>query len=183
MAASAAINRNAETGKEFVISRLLDAPRDLVWTAWTQGERLAQWWGPKGCKIRIVKLELRPGGVLHYAMEFPETQPWLNGSNQMWGRLAYREIGAPERIVFINSFSDANGGITRAPFSETWPLEVLITVTLVEKGEKTELTLRAYPVNSTAEEGETFAGMHNSMRQGYGGTFDQLAVYLATAKA
>jgi hypothetical protein len=90
---------------------------------------------------------------------------------------------APERIVFINSFSDAKGGITRAPFSETWPLEVLVTVTLAERGGKTELTLRAGPINTTTEENETFAGMHDSMRQGYGGTFDQLAVYLATAKA
>jgi uncharacterized protein YndB with AHSA1/START domain len=183
MAASAAINRNAGTGKEFVISRMLDAPRDLVWTAWTQGERLAQWWGPQGCKIRIVKLELRPGGVVHYAMTFPSPQPWLKGSNEMWGRFIYREIATPERIVFINSFSDAKGGITRAPFSETWPLEVLVTVTLVDKGGKTELTLRAGPINTTTEENETFAGMHDSMRQGYGGTFDQLAVYLATAKA
>jgi len=184
MAASAAINRNpGSAGKEFVISRLFDAPRDLVWTAWTQGERLAQWWGPKGCKIRVVKLELRPGGIFHYALEFPEPQPWLKGSNGMWGRFIYREIAAPERIVFINSFSDAAGGITRAPFSDTWPLEVLNSMTLVEKNGKTELTLRAHPINSTAEENEAYAGMHDSMRQGFGGTFDQLAAYLATAKA
>jgi uncharacterized protein YndB with AHSA1/START domain len=183
MAASAAIIRKAGTAKEFVISRLLDAPRDLVWTAWTQGERLAQWWGPKGCKIRVIKLEVRPGGVFHYAMVFPKPQTHLNGASEMWGRFTYREITAPERIAFVNSFSDATGHIIRAPFIETFPLEVLNTATFVERGGKTEMTLRAQPINSTAKENETFAGMHDSMRQGYGGTFDQLAVYLATAKA
>lgn len=183
MAASAAIIRKAGTGKEFVISRLLDAPRDLVWTAWTQGERLAQWWGPKGCKIRVVKLEMRPGGIFHYAMVFPEPQPRLNGLSEVWGRFIWREIVAPERIVFVNSFSDANGGVTRAPFAETWPLEVLSTVTLSEKAGKTELTIRVHPINGTAQENEAFAGMHESLQQGYGGTFDQLAAYLATAKA
>jgi uncharacterized protein YndB with AHSA1/START domain len=183
MAASAAISKSPGAAREFVISRGVDAPRDLVWTAWTQGERLAQWWGPKGCKIRVVKLEMRPGGLFHYAMAFPEPQPWLKGSNEMWGRFIYREITAPERIVFVNSFSDAKGGVTRAPFTETWPLEVLNTVTFSDKGGKTELTLRAHPINSTAAENEAYAGMHDSMRQGFGGTFDQLAAYLATAKA
>jgi len=183
MAASVAINRNAGIGKEFVISRVFDAPRDLVWTTWTQGERLAQWWGPKGCKIRIVKLELRPDGIFHYTMQFPKPQPFLKGGNEMWGRFIYREITTPERIAFINSFSDATGGITRAPFSEIWPLEVLNTVTLAEQDGKTALTLRAYPINSTTEENETFAGMHDSMRGGYGGTFEQLTDYLAKARA
>jgi uncharacterized protein YndB with AHSA1/START domain len=183
MAASAAISKSPGAAKEFVISRSFDAPRDLVWTAWTQGERLAQWWGPKGCKIRIVKLEPRPGGIFHYAMEFPKPQPFLKGGKEMWGRFVYREVTAPERIVFINSFSDATAGVTRAPFSDIWPLEVLNTVTFTEERGKTTLTLRAYPINSTAEENETFAGMHDSMRGGFGGTFEQLADYLAKAQA
>lgn len=180
MAASAATTINHPAGKEFVIARVFDAPRDLVWSAWTQGERLAQWWGPKGCKIRVLKLEMRPGGIFHYAMEFPEPQPFLKGESEAWGRFIYREITAPERIIFIDSFADATGAITRAPFSEVWPLEVLNTMTLAEKDGKTTLTLRVYPINSTTEENEAFAGIHDSLRQGYGGTFDQLAAYLAT---
>jgi len=50
---------------EFVITRAFDAPREVVWKSWTQAERLAQWWGPKGCAIRVVKLDLRPGGIFH----------------------------------------------------------------------------------------------------------------------
>src|SRR5450631_3880460 len=81
----------AETS-DFVISRTFDAPRALVWKAWTDPEALAQWWGPKGATIRVVKLDMRPGGIFHYAMSF---QP----GHDMWGRFAYREIAPPERLV------------------------------------------------------------------------------------
>jgi uncharacterized protein YndB with AHSA1/START domain len=162
---------------DFVISRVFDAPRGLVWKAWTEPERLAQWWGPKGCKIRVIKLDVRPGGIFHYAMQF-------STGMDMFGRFIYREIAAPERLVFISSFSDANGGITRAPFPQigaTWPLEVLNNLTLTEQGGKTTLALRGGPINATLEELETFAGMFASMRQGFTGTFDQLADYLASS--
>ena len=85
-------------------------------------------------------------------------------------------------IVFVNSFSDAEGGITRAPFPQLegkWPLEVLNTMTLTEQGGMTTLNLRGGPINATEEERKMFASMHESMRQGFGGTFDQLADYLA----
>lgn len=162
---------------EFVITRTFDAPRELVWKAWTEAERLAQWWGPKGCTIRVVKLEMRPGGIFHYAMQFKP-------GHDTWGRFVFREIAAPERLVFVNSFSDANGGVTRAPFSQlkqAWPLEVLNNLTLTEQKGKTTLTLRAHPINATEEEREMFTGMLESMRQGFGGTFDQLAECLAKA--
>ena len=168
----------AQAVPEFVITRVLDAPRAFVWKAWTEPERLAQWWGPKGCTIRVVKLDVRPGGTFHYAMQF---QP----GHEMWGRFVYREIVAPERLVFINSFSDPNGGITRAPFSQlnnTWPLEVLNTLTLTEQGGKTTLTVRGGPINATEEERKTYAGMFDSMRQGFGGTFDKLVAYLAKSR-
>jgi uncharacterized protein YndB with AHSA1/START domain len=159
----------------FTISRVLNAPRVTVWKAWTEAERLAQWWGPKGCKLRVVKLDLRPGGIFHYAMEFQPGHP-------MYGRFIYREIAAPERLVFVTSFSDENGGITRPPFPQirdTFPLEILNTVMFAEADGKTTLTLRGGPINPTEAEMQTYAGMFDSMRQGFGGTFDQLDAYLA----
>ena len=161
---------------EFEIPRVYDAPRDLVWKAWTDAGALAKWWGPKGSTIRVIKLDFRPGGVFHYAMAF---QP----GHEMFGRFVYREIEAPGRLVYVNSFSDADGGITRAPFpqlGDKWPLEVLNILTLTEQDGKTTLTLRGGPINATEEERKTFAGMADSMRQGFGGTFDQLAEYLAS---
>jgi uncharacterized protein YndB with AHSA1/START domain len=162
---------------EFVITRVFDAPRQLVWQAWTEPERLAQWWGPKGCKIRVAKLEVRPGGIFHYAMQFKP-------GHDMWGRFIYREIAEPERLVYVSSFSDPDGGITRAPFSQLnqmWPLEILNTMTLAEQNGKTTLSLRGAPINATAEEREMFARMFDSLRQGFAGSFDQLEAYLATA--
>jgi uncharacterized protein YndB with AHSA1/START domain len=178
MAVSAATASNAghSAGKEFVISRAFDAPRDLVWSAWTQGERLAQWWGPKGSKVRVLKLEMRPGGMFHYSFEYQPGKP-------MWGRFIYREIAAPERIVFVVSFTDVRGEIIRAPIKENWPLEVLNTVTFTEKNEQTKLTLRVKPINPTEAEYQAFLEMFDSLAQGYGGTMDQLGDHLAKAQA
>jgi len=163
-------------GNEFAISRVYDAPRDLVWKAWTQGERLAQWWGPRGSKVRVLKLEVRPGGMFHYSFEYQPGKP-------MWGRFIYREIAAPERLVFVNSFTDVHGEIIRAPIKDNWPLEVLNTVTLSERGGQTALTLRVHPVNPTEIEYQTFLDMFDSLAQGYGGTMDQLGDHLAKATA
>jgi uncharacterized protein YndB with AHSA1/START domain len=157
---------------EFVIARLFDAPRDRVWKAWTDRDQLMQWFGPAGCAIAVAKLDLRPGGLFHYCMRMP-------GGQEMWGRFTYREIVPPERIVLVNSFSDPNAGITRHPYSPTWPRETLSTTILAEQGDKTMLTLRWQPLNPTAEERQTFDSSHDSMKMGWTGTFDQLAAHLA----
>ncbi len=97
-------NPSTQAEQDFVIARTFDAPRELVWKAWTEPEHLAQWWGPKGCTIRVVKLDLRPGGMFHYAMAVPAR------ATTCGRRFVYREIAPPERIVYVNSFSDAEGG-------------------------------------------------------------------------
>jgi len=167
----------AETqSTDFVIAREFDAPRDLVWKAFTEPERMKQWWGPKGLTVAAAKMDLRPGGSYHYGMRTPNGQT-------MWGKFVYREIAAPERLVFVNSFSDEAGGLTRHPMSPTWPLETLSTFTCDElPGGKTKFTIRWSPINATEEERKTFDSSHEGMRQGWGGTLDQLAAYLATAK-
>lgn len=167
-------NMPSPTDEQFVISRVFDAPRDLVWKAFTESDRLAQWWGPKGFTMRVCNVDLRPGGLFHYAMEAP-------GGGEMLGKFVYREIVPPERIVFVNSFSDAAGGTVRAPFSATWPLEVLNTATFTEQAGRTTITVRGGPLNATEEERKTFHGARSSMEQGFGGTFDQLAAYLTHA--
>ena len=169
----------AADAREFVLTREFDAPRELVWKAWSEPERLAQWWGPKGFAMLVAKLDFRAGGSFHYCMEAPGGGPM---SGKMWGKFAYREIVAPERIVFVNSFSNAEGGLTRHPLSATWPLEVLNVLTFAEKDGRTTLTLRGGPINATAEERATFLGAFEGMQKGFGGTLDQLAAYLAQAK-
>lgn len=164
--------------QEFSITRSFAAPRARVWQAWTDAASLARWWGPKGCELRVLKLDLRPGGTFHYAMAF---QP----GHEMYGRFIFREIVAPERLVFVVSFSDATGGVTRAPFPQLkgkWPLEVLNVVTFSEKDGETTVTLRGGPINATDEERTIFFENTDSMRQGFTGTFDQLVEFLAGAR-
>ena len=154
------------------MTRTFDAPRDKVWKAWTERERLLQWFGPKGFRMTTAKLDLRPGGKFHYSLQAPD-------GKEMWGKFVYREIDAPERIVLVNSFSDEKGGLTRHPFSATWPLEMLSTTTLTEEGGKTKLTIEWSPLDPTDAERKTFDTSHDGMKQGWTGTFDQLAEYLA----
>jgi uncharacterized protein YndB with AHSA1/START domain len=157
--------------KEFVITRVFDAPRERVWKAWTEAERLKQWWGPQGFKVHTCKVDLRPGGVFLYGMTAPD------GSG-MWGRFTYREIAAPQKLVFIVSFSDPKGGVTRHPWSADWPLEILSTVTFEARGGKTKVTVQWVPHNATELERKTFEDGRDSMKQGWTGTFDQFAAYL-----
>jgi uncharacterized protein YndB with AHSA1/START domain len=164
--------------RPFAISREFNAPRELVWKAWTEPARLAEWWGPKGFAMVVSKLDFRPGGAFHYGMIATAGSPM---SGTMWGRFVYRDILAPRFMVFVNSFSDEHGGITRHPMSATWPLEVLNKLTLTEHDGKTTLTLRGGPINATAEERATFEGARESIKGGFGGTLDQLEAYLAKA--
>jgi uncharacterized protein YndB with AHSA1/START domain len=161
-------------GTPFNISREFNAPRELLWKVWTEREHLMQWFGPRGCAIQTATLDFRPGGSFHYSMVFPE-------GRQMWGKFVYREIVPPRKIVLVNSFSDAAGGMTRHPFSATWPLEMLTTTTLTERDGKTSLTIEWVPLNPTETERATFNSMRDSMQQGWTGTFEQLAEYLTKA--
>jgi uncharacterized protein YndB with AHSA1/START domain len=171
------VEETKEVGVEdFVISRTFDAPRELVWKAFTDPEHMRHWWGPKGFTVQFAKMDFRPGGSYHYCMRS------LDG-HDMWGKFVYREIEAPERIVFINSFSDEKGGLTRHPMSPTWPLDMLSTITFSEHQGKTTLTIRWSPLNATEVERKTFDDGRKGMNQGWSGTFEQLENYLAKAQS
>ncbi|HTW44035.1 MAG TPA: SRPBCC domain-containing protein [Acidobacteriaceae bacterium] len=161
-----------ESPAEFVFSRTFDACREYVWNAFTQPEHLKHWWGTPGSSIEIVRHELRPGGIFHYRMKFPD-------GRAMWARFIFREIVAPERLVWLNGFSDEQGGLTRNPWVPTHPLETLNTVALTEQGDKTLLTITVVPFNASDEEARVFAGGVNGMKMGFGTCFKVLADYLA----
>jgi uncharacterized protein YndB with AHSA1/START domain len=121
-------------------------------------------------------MDLRVGGTYLYGMETPD-------GKVMWGKFVYREITPPERLVFINSFSDEAGGLTRHPMAPTWPLQMLSTFTFEEQpGGKSKFTVRWSPYEATEEERQTFDAGHASMQGGWGGTMDQLEAYLAKGK-
>lgn len=159
--------------KEFVIKRVFDAPRELVWKAFTESQHLKHWWGPKGFKMLTCSIDLRPDGVFHYGMQAP------NGS-EMWGKWVFREIVPPEKLVIVISFSDKNGGMTRHPFASDWPLQMLGTSTFTAQDGKTLLTTRTVALNPTEIERQTFEAGFDGMEQGFSGTWDQLEAYLKT---
>ena len=158
----------------FVIRRRFEATRRRLWKAWSEADAMQAWWGPKGCSIKVITFEFRPGGFFHYTMRFS------NGP-QMWGRFLYRDITAPERITWLNSFSNAGCGITRAPFDASIPLEIRNEATFSDEAGGTLVTLRARPHGASESECQAFAAMFQSLEAGYGGTFDRLAQSLAEA--
>jgi uncharacterized protein YndB with AHSA1/START domain len=161
--------------KNFVMSRVFDAPRDLVWQCFTDPERMKQWWGPKGVTVIASKMDLRVGGTYHYGIRTPD-------GTVMWGKFVYRKIEPKDRIEFTNSFSDEAGGMTRHPFAPNWPLELLSVFTFEDApGGKTKFTVSWTPLNASAEEQKTFDAGHASMTQGWGGTLEQLETYLKGA--
>jgi uncharacterized protein YndB with AHSA1/START domain len=174
---AAAKTRAASNATEFVISRVVDAPRDLVWKAFTEAERLKQWWGPKAFKVIASKIDLRVGGTYHYGLQAPDGAP-------VWGKFVFREVTPQDRLVFVQSFSDEAGGVTRHPMAPTWPLYMLATFTFEDQpGGKTRFTVHWTPHEATPEEQAVFDGAHASMQQGWGGTLEKLEQYVATAKA
>jgi uncharacterized protein YndB with AHSA1/START domain len=160
--------------REFVLTRVFDAPRELVWKAWTERERLMQWFGPKGFTMTAANLDFRPGGTFHYCLRSPD-------GKEMWGKWVFRDIVPPQRIVLVSSFSDEKGGLTTHPLSPTWPKQMLSTTTFAEHDGKTVLTIRWEPLDATEEERKTFDAGRGGMTQGWGGTFEQLEAYLAKA--
>lgn len=155
----------------FFITRVFKAPKDRVWQAWSDAASLQQWWGPQGCTVEALRFEFRPGGFFHYAMKFKDAPT-------MWGRFNYREIAAMERIVWLNSFANAQCGIARAPFSDVCPLEIENSATFTEKDGITTVSLRAVPFGESAAERQYFEELKPSLEEGYGGTLNQLASYL-----
>jgi uncharacterized protein YndB with AHSA1/START domain len=111
--------------KVLVLRRVFDAPRRLVFSAWTKPEHLARWWGPKDFTLPTCEQDFRVGGKYRFCMRAPDgTDHWV------WGE--YLEIEEPERLSFSWHREDADG----KPFNES-----VVTVTFVEREGKTELTL------------------------------------------
>jgi uncharacterized protein YndB with AHSA1/START domain len=128
----------AEKGNDILITRILDAPREVVWKAWTDPEHVKRWWGPKDFTAPIVKSDFRVGGKYLYCMRSAEGKDY-------WSTGIYREIIPQEKIVATDSFADEKGNIVPAShygMAGDWPLELLVTVTFEEQGNKTKFTLR-----------------------------------------
>lgn len=157
-------------GEILEITRVFDAPRELVWKAWTDPERIKCWWGPKNFTAPAARTDPRPGGKYLYAMRSPEGQDF-------WSSGTYRELVEPERIVATDSFSDANGNVVPASqygMKGDWPLELVASFAFEEQDGKTKLTLR--------HEGFPDAENRDMAGAGWNESFDKLESCLAKAK-
>jgi uncharacterized protein YndB with AHSA1/START domain len=159
----------AATESQIVITRVFDAPRDLVFKAWTEPERLTRWWGPTGFTSPVCRIDLRAGGVFHNCMRSPDGQDF-------WSKGVYREVVVPERIVCTDSFADAEGNVVEPSQygMASWPREALLTVTFAEADGQTTLRVR-HAVGSAA------ATERDMCQQGWSQSLDKLAGYLASA--
>lgn len=143
--------------RELVITRLFDAPRSLVFKAWTDPEHLVHWLGPQGFTGTIVAMEVHPGGAYRFHLRGPE-------GDDHWAQGVYREIVEPERLVMTMSWADARGTPTRP--------ETLLTVTFEEHDGKTKLTLHQAVFESVTA--------RDAHRGGWTSSLERLAEYLTT---
>jgi uncharacterized protein YndB with AHSA1/START domain len=118
-------------------------------------------------------MEFRVGGAFLHALQAPD-------GTQMWGKWEFLGIEAPRRLSLVQHFSDREGGITRHPMSPGWPLRTMATTTFTEEGSGSGLHLEWLPFEATPAETATFDAGHESMQQGWSGTFAQLEAYLAS---
>jgi uncharacterized protein YndB with AHSA1/START domain len=145
-------------GRELTITRVFDAPRRVVFAAWTDAKQVAQWWGPTGFTNPVCELDVRPGGAILIHMRAPDGTVYpMSG--------IYKEIVAPERLVFTAIALDGEG----KPLFEN-----LNTVTFAEQGGKTVVTVHVRVVTSSAGAVQHLAGME----MGWKLTLDRLEAHV-----
>lgn len=143
--------------RDFTLTRLLTAPRDLVFRSFVEPERMRHWWVPRGFTMLSCKLDLREGGAWRMSIRADDT-----GSVQTEVGV-YREIRAPECLAFTHAWVRANGTLTRP---------TLVTTTFTEQGAKTQVTFR--------QEDFATAAACQSHEEGWGVSLDQLVGYVSS---
>lgn len=159
---------------EYISDRMFDAPKDMVWEAWTNPELLQRWYGP-GVETIIHKFDLKTGGV------------WLNemkwGDNSDLSKMEFQEVTPKDKLVWHHSSTDAEWNIISNPMMEGWPRILLTTVTFEDMGAQTKVRLTMIPLNATDAEIACFAGAMAGMGNGWGKGFSILDDMLAEMKA
>jgi uncharacterized protein YndB with AHSA1/START domain len=155
---------------EIVITRIFDAPREVVWKAFTDPESVKRWWGPKGFTSPVCKIDLRVGGRYLFCMRSPD-------GNDYWGTGVYREIVPVERIVYTDSFSDEQGNVVSASYygmGSDFPLELIVKVVFEQLEGKTKFTLHHIGIPLGVDS--------DSAQLGWNESFDKLSQILNNIK-
>jgi len=162
----------AET--ELVLTRVLEAPRKLVWKVWTDSGHLAQWWGPPGSRIQVKSLDLRPSGEFRFGIVSPEAEV-------MWVRFLFEEVEPHGRLAFRLGITDPEGALIPFPGLPSFPREIRHVVAFEDQGPRTVVTLRVTPYQADADQGKGFSDLVADMTRGYGESLKQLEAVLADA--
>lgn len=160
---------------EYVFVRVFDAPRDLVWRAWTDPELLSNWYGPNVETI-IHKFDLTPGGA------------WLNEmkmrGNSYFSKMLFQEVDAQARLVWHHFGStDADWNPVPSMMMADWPEVLLTTVDFTATGDKTSVRLSQVPMGASEVEIACFADKMSGMDQGWGSGYTILDEMLAELQA
>jgi uncharacterized protein YndB with AHSA1/START domain len=154
-------------GHELVITRLLDAPKEVVFRAWTDPERIKRWWGPEGFTAPVINVDLRTGGRYLYAMED-------QSGRRYWSAGEFLDVDIPNRVAILDYFSDENGHLcdpTDYGLDKHFPKETNVTVTFDEEHGKTRLNI-IYELPRSAAERES---IHRSgMVEGWNSSLNKL---------
>jgi uncharacterized protein YndB with AHSA1/START domain len=165
-------NDIAATNNKVLFTRLLRASRELAWKAWTEPERVKQWWGPRTFSTPVVQIDLRKGGRYLYCMRSPD-------GKEFWSTGIFTEVRAPERLVVTDSFADEKGNIVSAShygMDPNWPLEAEVAMTLEDAGGKTLMKVTYSGRISVANQDL------KNMKQGWEEMLDKLEEYLDDAR-
>jgi uncharacterized protein YndB with AHSA1/START domain len=146
------------TGRKFLIARKFDAPRELVFKAWTDPKHLAQWWGPRGFTNPVCEWDARPGREIYVVMRAPNRARYPMGGE-------FREVVVPEKLVFTSGALDEKGEML---------FEFLHTATFTEAKGKTQLTLHSRVIKTTDEANKYIGGFEEGMTQ----SLEKLAEFL-----
>ena len=151
-----------EGQQEFVVERVFNAPRTLLFHVFTQPEHLKCWWAPQPYTISTCTIDLRPGGIWHYAMRSPEGQ-------EQWARSVYREIAPPEKLVYTSTLADEHANPTVG-----LPEHLTTILFTEEEARRTKATAR---IHFTSPEALKVA-LEMGMQQGMNMTWDSLIEYV-----
>lgn len=157
-------------GQSFMLERIFDAPRELVFRAFSEAEHLKRWWGPQGWDLTVCDIDFRPGGSWHYCMKCIDKNQGEFYGFESWGKAVYREIIEGEKIVYTDYFSDAEGNES----VEMPPCEVILNFEEYEG--KTRVVSESH--YNSEEALKTVIEM--GMEQGITETWDRLAEHLQT---
>jgi uncharacterized protein YndB with AHSA1/START domain len=159
-------------GQEIIMERVLNAPRELVFQAFREPEHLKQWWGPRGWTLTVCNVDFRPDGVWHYCMKCVDESYTDYYGFESWGKAVYKEIVEPEKLVYIDYFSDAQGNE-----AEGMPA-TQVTMIFEEHEGKTKIISRS--LYDSPEAVQTVVDM--GVEQGIGQTWDRLDEYLQSVQ-